>query len=61
MLTSKSQMVSFKAESSSGIEIPDRDCRNCGIEIGKIGEVNLGGELLYQADLAICIRYYPLF
>ena len=40
---------------------PGRDYRKCRIEILKIGEVKLGGELLYQADLAVCLRYYPLF
>ena len=32
VLTSKSQMVSSDAEFSSGIDILDGDCRNCGIE-----------------------------
>jgi len=61
VLTSKSQMVSSDGESSSGIHILDRDCGNCGIEISKTGEVKLSGEFLFQADLAICIRYHLLF
>jgi len=61
VLTSKSQMGSSDTESLSGIDIRDKDCRNRGIEIGKIGEVKLDGELLYQADLAVCIRYYLPF
>ena len=50
-------MVFSDAEYSSGIDILDRGYRNCRIEIWKIGEVKLGDELLYQAHLAICIRY----
>ena len=33
VLTSKSQMVSSDAESSSGIDILDKHCRKCGIRI----------------------------
>ena len=37
---------------------PGRDYRKCRIEILKICEVKLGGELLYQADLASDTIFY---